>query len=168
MFKLQPLSQITFLRYENLNNAADFFEGILGLEKVLDAKWVRVWKTGEKSFIGAVESKGTYCAESVLISLTVNNIEEVYAEISGTKIQELTPIKKVGELPMKSFSLETKKDILLRFSSLNLKNGNNYSGKKNFWFNDLGLSDKSVIDVLGLIAVRNDRFGINCRVRERE
>lgn len=103
MFKLQPLSQITFLRYENLNNAADFFEGILGLEKVLDAKWVRVWKTGEKSFIGAVESKGTYCAESVLISLTVNNIEEVYAEISGTKIQELTPIKKVGELPMKSF-----------------------------------------------------------------
>lgn len=99
---LQALSQITFLNYKNLQKAADLFEGVLGFERVLDSGWVCVWRSTDKAFVGAVE-KEEDSSEGVLLSFTVDRIEEVYEEVSRSKVTELTKIEKVGELPMRSF-----------------------------------------------------------------
>lgn len=98
---LQVLSQITFLNYKNLQKAVDLFEEVLGFERVLDAGWVCVWRSADKAFVGAVEKKEP--SEGVLLSFTVERIEEVYDEVSRSRVTELTRIEKVGELPMKSF-----------------------------------------------------------------
>ena len=76
---VKALSQVTFLYFEDIQEAADFFEGILGLERVMDTGWAYVWKTAEKAFVGAVDETHTtlkiQCRGGLLISLTVDNIE---------------------------------------------------------------------------------------------
>ena len=74
-------SQITFLYFDHLPQAKDFFEEVLQLEKVYDPEWAVVYRTTGKAFIGAVDaSRGSIPVHhkgGVLISITVDNIESI-------------------------------------------------------------------------------------------
>lgn len=108
MAKLQLTSNITFLYFNDLEAAKPFFEEVLGLEKAYDPGWAVVYRLRDKAFLGAVDNKSgsiqVTSTDSVLISLTVSNIEEVHEALNGCEgVDGLSDIKQVKDLDLKSF-----------------------------------------------------------------
>lgn len=108
MAKLQLTSNITFLYFNDLEAAKPFFEEVLGLKKVYDPGWAVVYCLRDKAFLGAVDNNSgsiqVTSTDSVLISLTVSNIEEVHEALKGCKgVDGLSEIKQVKDLALKSF-----------------------------------------------------------------
>ncbi len=100
-------SQITFLYFEKLDEARIFFDDVLGLEKVFDPKWACVWRIGNDSFLGGVDvSEGSIEVTNrggVLISFTVENIEEVYDKLKKYDLKDMTEIKFFEDINLNSF-----------------------------------------------------------------
>ena len=108
MANLQLTSNITFLYFNDLEAAKPFFEEVLGLEKAYDPGWAAVYRLRDKAFLGAVDNHSgsiqVTSTDSVLISLTVDNIEEVHKSLKGSRgVEGLSEIKQVKELALKSF-----------------------------------------------------------------
>ena len=108
MANLQLTSNITFLYFNDLEAAKPFFEEILGLEKAYDPGWAAVYRLRDKAFLGAVDNHSgsiqVTSTDSVLISLTVDNIEEVHESLKGSRgVEGLSEIKQVKDLALKSF-----------------------------------------------------------------
>ncbi|WP_312813239.1 VOC family protein [Sedimentibacter sp.] len=100
-------SQITFLYFEKLDEARTFFEDVLELKKVFDPKWACVWRIGNDSFLGGVDVKeGSIEVTNrggVLISFTVENIEEVYEKLKKCDLKDMTEIKFFEDINLNSF-----------------------------------------------------------------
>lgn len=108
MANLQLTSNITFLYFNDLEAAKPFFEEVLGLEKAYDPGWAAVYRLRDKAFLGAVDNHSgsiqVTSTDSVLISLTVDNIEEVHEFLKGSRgVEGLSEIKQVKDLALKSF-----------------------------------------------------------------
>lgn len=108
MANLQLTSNITFLYFNDLEAAKPFFEEVLGLEKAYDPGWAAVYRLRDKAFLGAVDNHSgsiqVTSTDSVLISLTVDNIEEVHKSLKGSRgVKGLSEIKQVKDLALKSF-----------------------------------------------------------------
>lgn len=108
MAKLDLTSNITFLYFNDLEAAKPFFEEVLGLEKAYDPGWACVYRLHGKAFIGAVDNHSgsikVTSTDSVLISLTVSNIEEVHEALKGCQgVEGMSEIKQVKDLALKSF-----------------------------------------------------------------
>ena len=108
MANLQLTSNITFLYFNDLEAAKPFFEEVLGLEKAYDPGWAAVYRLRDKAFLGAVDNHSgsiqVTSTDSVLISLTVDNIEEVHESLKGRRgVEGLSEIKQVKDLALKSF-----------------------------------------------------------------
>lgn len=108
MAKLDLTSNITFIYFNDLEAAKPFFEEVLGLEKAYDPGWACVYRLCGKSFLGAVDNQnGSIKAagpDGVLISLTVNNIEEAHEALKGSSmVSGLSEISQVKDLALKSF-----------------------------------------------------------------
>ena len=106
MANLQLTSNITFLYFNDLEAAKPFFEEVLGLEKAYDPGWAAVYRLRDKAFLGAVDnhSGSIQVTSTVLISLTVDNIEEVHKSLKGSRgVEGLSEIKQVKDLALKSF-----------------------------------------------------------------
>lgn len=105
---LELTSSITFLYFEDLEVAKPFFEKTLGLEKAYDPGWACVYRLRDKAFLGAVDNQSgsikVTSRESVLVSLTVSNLEEAHAHIKADgRASGVSEIKQVKELALKSF-----------------------------------------------------------------
>lgn len=104
---MQLTSNITFLYFDDFPAAQRFFVDTLGLEIVYDPVWATVYRLGSKSFIGAVDaSSGSIEVNArggVLVSFTVTNIEKVYEEFAKLELKDLSPIKTVKGIPLRSF-----------------------------------------------------------------
>lgn len=100
-------SQVTFLYFDELEKARRFFEDILQLEVAFNPGWACVWRIGKDSFLGGVDvKKGSIEVETrggVLVSLTVNNIEEVFEKLKEYNIDDMTEIKFFEDIKLKSF-----------------------------------------------------------------
>ena len=108
MANLQLTSNITFLYFNDLEAAKPFFEEVLGLEKAYDPGWAAVYRLRDKAFLGAVDNHSgsiqVTSTDSVLISHTVDNIEEVHESLKGSRgVEGLSEIKQVKDLALKSF-----------------------------------------------------------------
>ena len=108
MANLQLTSNITFLYFNDLEAAKPFFEEVLGLEKAYDPGGAAVYRLRDKAFLGAVDNHSgsiqVTSTDSVLISLTVDNIEEVHESLKGSRgVEGLSEIKQVKDLALKSF-----------------------------------------------------------------
>lgn len=108
MAVLNLTSDITFLYFNDLVNAKKFFSDTLGLEEVYNPGWACVYRLKDKSFLGAVDnSTGSIKVDStssVLVSLTVSNIHEVYEALEGAfGVEDLSPIRQVKDMSLESF-----------------------------------------------------------------
>ncbi len=107
MAKLNLTSNITFLYYKDLASAKKFMGETLGLEIAFDPGWACVYRLKDKSFLGAVDvSEGSIEVEGrggSLVSLTVNNIEEVHEHLkTAYGVEGLSEIKVVKDIALKS------------------------------------------------------------------
>lgn len=101
-------SNITFLYFNDLAKAKEFFSETLGLPVAYDPGWACVYRLREKSFLGAVDNASgsiqVDSTSSVLVSLTVSNLHEVHAALQGAKgVDGLSPIKQVKDMALESF-----------------------------------------------------------------
>lgn len=100
-------SQITFLYFEQYEDACSFISNVLELEEVFDPGWAKVWKTSSNAYIGAVSAKEGSIDSSkkggVLISLTVDNVDEIYKMYLTKNVQNLSEIKYFSDIGLKSF-----------------------------------------------------------------
>lgn len=103
-------SQITFLYFEDLRKAVEFFEHSLKFERVCNQGHCIIWRTSQSSFIGAVDIKrgsvGGKCKESVLTCFVVENVERAYSLLGSTGISLLTDVRKNQDSGVHSFLLE--------------------------------------------------------------
>ncbi len=107
MGMMELSSGITFLYFDKLNEARLFFDDILELEKVYDPEWACVWRIGSDAFIGGVDVKQGSIEvkhrDGLLISLTVKNIDEVYAKLKSYNLADMTEIKFFEDIKLNSF-----------------------------------------------------------------
>jgi len=100
-------SSITFLYFEDLPAAKDFFAAVLGLEQCVDQGWAVIWRTGQSGFVGAVDArKGSIPVTARgggRISLNVHDVEEWHDKMKQAGVRELTPIKDNPEIGLRSF-----------------------------------------------------------------
>ena len=101
-------SNITFLYFNDLAKAKEFFSETLGLPVAYDPGWACVYRLRDKSFLGAVDNASgsiqVDSTSSVLVSLTVSNLHEVHAALQGAKgVDGLSPIKQVKDMALESF-----------------------------------------------------------------
>jgi predicted enzyme related to lactoylglutathione lyase len=99
-------SSITFLYFEDLQEAKDFFASTLGLEQCADQGWSVIWRTGS-GFIGAVDvRKGSIPVTTrggVLVSLNVDDVEVWHEKMKQAGVRDLTPIREKPEIGLRSF-----------------------------------------------------------------
>jgi hypothetical protein len=78
-------SQITFLYFKQLREPAHFFEEILGLQKVEDQGFARIYRISGGAFIGIVDEAQGYCdapmAKDVLITLVTDDVHPWYQRL---------------------------------------------------------------------------------------
>jgi hypothetical protein len=83
-------SQITFLYYKELSEPAHFFEEILGLQKVDDQGFARIYKISGGAFIGIVDEEQGYCdapvAKNVLITLVTEDVHPWYQRLQAAGV----------------------------------------------------------------------------------
>ena len=107
MNKLPITSQITFLYFEDMPAARHFFADTLGLEAVHDTSWSCIWCTGPGAFVGAVDAMQGSIAVAVrggvLVSFNVSDLDLCHARLSEAGLPDLTPIKQVKDIPLRSF-----------------------------------------------------------------
>ena len=95
-------SQITLLYYRDLQSAASFYAGVMGLELVEDQEWAKVYRVGGNAFIGLVDEQRGFMrsqeANAVLVTFLVSDVYgwHDYLERGGavmlTEVQEKTDI----------------------------------------------------------------------------
>ena len=83
-------SQITFLYYKELSEPAHFFEEILGLQKVDDQGYARIYRISGGAFIGIVDEAHGYCeapaAKDVLITLVTDDVHPWYERLKDAGV----------------------------------------------------------------------------------
>jgi predicted enzyme related to lactoylglutathione lyase len=83
-------SQITFLYFKELAGPAHFFEEVLGLQKVDDQGFARIYRISGGAFIGIVDEAQGYCdapaAKNVLITLVTDDVHQWYERLQAAGI----------------------------------------------------------------------------------
>ena len=83
-------SQITFLYFKELSGPAHFFEEILGLQKVDDQGFARIYRISGGAFIGIVDEALGYCdaptAKDVLITLVTDDVHPWYQRLKAAGV----------------------------------------------------------------------------------
>lgn len=100
-------SQITFLYFEDYTAGCDFLENVLDLEVAYDPGWAKVYRSVDNAYIGAVNANdGSITASQkggTLISLTVQNVDELYPVFKTKGLTSLSEIKFFDDIGLKSF-----------------------------------------------------------------
>ncbi len=95
--------QITFLYFDDLPGAYSFFEDKLGLPLICNQgdDYCHIYQLSKTSYIGCVDRKrGSVKAttrDGVLLSLVVDNMDEVYKRLQKLELEGLTKELKISE-----------------------------------------------------------------------
>ena len=98
---------ITFTYYKDLEKSSGFYENILGLDKVMDKDWVKIFKVGSDSHLGLVNSEKGYLKpqreKPVMLSIIVENVDEWYKMLTDKGVKTNHPPQKSGDIDMRGF-----------------------------------------------------------------
>jgi len=90
-------SQLTFLYFKDLKEPAMFFEATLGLEKVDDQGFAKIYRISGGAFLGIVDASQGYCKaaseQNTLITLVTEDVDQWYAHLKSRGIRIDTPPK---------------------------------------------------------------------------
>ena len=103
-------SSITFLYYDDLQTAADFYQDIMGLKLIEDQQWAKIFQISPSSFMGVVDGKvGFHKAKennAVLLTFVVDNIREWYNYLQGKQVKIIREPKYDAETETEIFFCE--------------------------------------------------------------
>ncbi|MGI6789873.1 VOC family protein [Aminivibrio sp.] len=100
-------SQITFLYFKDLAEAAFFFEDILKLELVDDQGAAKIYRLCGNAFIGIVDEKEGHCRaqekNAVLITIVAEKVQEWYDYLVSRGVRMETPVQRPESFPVECF-----------------------------------------------------------------
>jgi len=98
---------ITFTYHEDLEEASRFYGEALGLERVMDRDWVKIYRVGSGGHIGLVDSKRGYLQPSkdkpVMLSIMVSDVDAWYRRLTERGVKVNSPPKQSGDIHMSGF-----------------------------------------------------------------
>ncbi|NOR14220.1 MAG: hypothetical protein GQ544_00800 [Candidatus Aminicenantes bacterium] len=104
---LSILGNMVFFYYPDLDEAERFYAGILGLEKVLDYGFAKIYRISQSTFIGLVdETKGMHDPsepKTVTLSFVTREIDEWYAYLGEHDVEMHRPLEGTSRLPIRGF-----------------------------------------------------------------
>lgn len=110
MPNLSIASQITFLYYQDLAAAQQFYEGVLGLEKVEDQGWAKIYRVSGTAFVGLVdEAHGSLKAQpenAVMLTLVVDDVPGWYERLKARGVKILRKPQVYEEIQVHCFFFE--------------------------------------------------------------
>lgn len=103
-------SLITFLYYENLDEAVSFYEDVMGFEKTVDQGWAKIYRVAGVAHVGLVDGRRGYHRPShtkpVMITVVVQDVDEWYRYLRGKGVETLSEPKDHPEIDIRAFLLE--------------------------------------------------------------
>jgi predicted enzyme related to lactoylglutathione lyase len=110
MTTLNTYGKISFLYFDNLENACQFFEETLNLELSCDQGWSKIYKVCNGAYIGAVDSARGACQattrDCVLTSFVVKDHEDMVTRLIDAGIKFTKEPKYSEALQIKSLLFE--------------------------------------------------------------
>ncbi len=110
--RLPPIdSHIVMLYYDDISDAADFYENTLGLQKTMNEDWVKIYQLTDTSSVGVVKvGPGAYHAtqekNAVMLSIVTSDVDGWYRRIKAAgQVKFLKDIHE-SDVPIRSFLVE--------------------------------------------------------------
>lgn len=110
--RLPPIdSHIVMLYYDDISDAADFYENTLGLQKTMNEDWVKIYQLTDTSSVGVVKvGPGAYHAtqekNAVMLSIVTSDVDGWYRRIKTSgQVKFLKDIHE-SDVPIRSFLVE--------------------------------------------------------------
>jgi predicted enzyme related to lactoylglutathione lyase len=98
---------ITFTYHEDLEEASRFYGETLGLERVMDREWVKIYRVGAGGHIGLVEGERGYLRPSkdkpVMLSIMVSDVDAWYRRLTERGVKVNHPPERSGDIHMSGF-----------------------------------------------------------------
>ena len=92
---LKTYGKISFLYFDDLKAAVDFFENVLELPLVCDQGWSKIFQVCPGSFLGAVDRSRGACKattrDGVLTSFVILDFDEMVTKLEKAGIEFLNP-----------------------------------------------------------------------------
>jgi predicted enzyme related to lactoylglutathione lyase len=97
---------ITFTYYRDLAGADKFYGEVMGLEKVVDVDFAKVFKAADNAHIGIVDSARGHLDASeekpVMLTFIVDDIEKWHSHLKANGVEITVPPKEPEYLGMKT------------------------------------------------------------------
>jgi lactoylglutathione lyase len=101
---------ITFLYYDDLEDAVRFYEDVMGFEKTVDQGWAKIYRVAGDAHVGLVDGSRGYHRPSpskpVMITMVVEDVDEWYRHLRGRGVETLTEPRDNEEIGIRAFLLE--------------------------------------------------------------
>jgi uncharacterized glyoxalase superfamily protein PhnB len=100
------------LYYDEISDAVDFYEHILGLRKTLNEEWVKIYRLTDSASVGVVKvGPGAYHAtqdrNAVMLSLVTTDVDGWYRRLKENgRVGFLKDIHDSENVPIRSFLVE--------------------------------------------------------------
>jgi lactoylglutathione lyase len=99
---------ITFLYYEDVGKAAEFYRETMGFEQVMDREWVKIFKVSGGAHVGLVNAERGWHKPSeekpVMLSVMVPDADEWHRRLTSMGARtDLEAPKDSGEIKMRAF-----------------------------------------------------------------
>ena len=103
-------SQITFLYYDDLQAASEFYGDVMGFRLVEDQKWAKIYRAGDGVYVGIVAGKkGFHQAQeknAVLLTFLVNDVAAWYEYLQSQGVRIVTDLQEKEDIQVRCFFLE--------------------------------------------------------------
>lgn len=102
-----PRAAITFLYYDDLAAACDFYAGILNLPLVVDQGFCKIYQISAGAFVGLVDAEqGTHKPahdKPVILSFVTDDLETIYARLQASGATIFRPLKTHESIGVRGF-----------------------------------------------------------------
>jgi len=116
---------ITFTYYKDIEKAAEFYGEKLGFKMVMGREWVKIFKVGQDSHIGLVNSEKGYLKpqeeKPVMLSVFVENVDEWYKMLTEKGVKTNHPPQKSGDIDMRGFLTWDPEGYVIEFLTFDTK-----------------------------------------------
>jgi len=116
---------ITFTYYKDIEKAVEFYGEKLGFKMVMGREWVKIFKVGQDSHIGLVNSEKGYLKpqeeKPVMLSVFVENVDEWYKMLTEKGVKTNHPPQKSGDIDMRGFLTWDPEGYVIEFLTFDTK-----------------------------------------------
>jgi predicted enzyme related to lactoylglutathione lyase len=103
-------SQITFLYYDDLQAASQFYGDVMGFALVEDQRWAKIYQASRGAYVGIVAGERGFHKpqekNAVLLTLLVSDVAQWYEYLKSQGVKIVTELEEKEDIRVRCFFLE--------------------------------------------------------------